>query len=60
MLRADRNAATLAGLICSAAALKGKSGRVLTAEDFDIYNREMTIAKEPTVDDFMRVLGSKG
>lgn len=60
MLRADRNAATLAGLFCAAHSLKGKDGNVLKAAEFDIYNRdEMPEPKEPSVEDFMRVLSRK-
>jgi hypothetical protein len=60
MLRADRNASTLAGLICAAAGLKGKAGNVLTADDFDFYNRDPETPKELTVDRIMSVLGRKG
>ncbi len=60
MLRADRNTAMLAGLICAAGHLKGKSGKVLTADDFDFYNRDTSAPKELTVADFMKVLGRKG
>lgn len=61
MLRADRNTAMVAGLICAAAGIKNKAGRLLTADDFDVYNRpDEPEKKEPTVDDFMRVLGRKG
>lgn len=61
MLRADRNAATLAGLICAAAGIKNRSGALLTATDFDVYNRpDEPVSKEPTVEDFMRILGRKG
>ena len=59
MLRADRNAAVLAGLICAAAGIKGKDGKALTADSFDIYNRQDSEEKELTVDDFMRVLARK-
>ncbi len=57
MLRADRNAAILAGLICAAAGIKGKDGKILTATEFDIFNRGEE--KDLTVDDFMRVLARK-
>lgn len=59
MLRADRNASILAGLICSAAGIKGKSGKVLTASDFDIYNRTEAPADELTAEKIMRALGGK-
>lgn len=57
MLRADRNAATLAGLICAAAGLKGKAGALLNAADFDVYNRTDEAPEELTVDKIMSVLG---
>lgn len=60
MLRADRNASILAGLICSAAGIKSKAGKVLTAADFDIYNRADEPQEELTVDKIMSVLGRKG
>ncbi len=59
MLRADRNAAMLAGLICAAAGIKGKAGNALTASDFDIYNRTDEPEKELTVENVMRALGGK-
>jgi hypothetical protein len=45
--------------VASAAGLKGRDGDVLTASDFDFYNRDTTPPKEPTVQDFMRVLGGR-
>lgn len=59
MLRADRNAAVLAGLICAAAGIKGKNGKVLTAADFDIFNRNDEPPKELTVAEVMAVLSRK-
>lgn len=59
MLRADRNASMLAGLISAAAGLKGKGGKVLTAADFDVFNRNDEPAKELTVDQIMSVLGGR-
>lgn len=59
MLRADRNAATLAGLICAAAGIKGQGGKVLTAQDFDNYNRDEQPPEDLTVDKLMKVLGGK-
>lgn len=56
MLRADRNTATIAGLICAAAGIKGKAGNALTASDFDFYNRTDEARKELTVDQIMSVL----
>jgi hypothetical protein len=60
MLRADRNAAMLAGLICAAAGLKGKAGTVLTESDFDRYNQDPKPPEELTVEKLMKVLGRKG
>jgi hypothetical protein len=59
MLRADRNTATLAGLICAAAGIKGSHGKVLTAADFDPFNRNDEPAKELTVAEVMAVLSRK-
>jgi len=59
MLRADRNAAVLAGLICAAAGIKNASGKVLTAADFDIFNRNDEPAKDLTVAEVMAVLSRK-
>ena len=68
MLRADRNASILAGLICAGRTikslgnvepLKGNGGKVLTARDFDIYNHSDEPEKELTVDKIMGVLGRK-
>jgi hypothetical protein len=57
MLRADRNMAILAGLICSAAGIKNKAGKVFAAAEFDVYNQpDKPPQKELTADDFMRVL----
>jgi hypothetical protein len=51
----------LAGLVCAAAGMKSKTGKVPVAADFDIYNRaDVPEPKEPTVDDFMRILSRKG
>lgn len=69
MLRADRNAAVAAGLICAPRdikgvgtidGLKGKAGNVLKQSDFDVFNRDPEPEKELTPEDFMRVLSRKG
>jgi len=60
MLRNDRALYTIAGLICSAAGIKNKAGKVLEAHDFDVFNRDPENQKPLTADDFMRVLGRKG
>lgn len=68
MLRADRNASILAGLLCAPRTikglgyvepLKGAGGKPLVAADFDIYSRSDEPGKELTVDKIMGVLGSK-
>lgn len=49
--------AILAGLICSAAGIKNKAGKVFAAAEFDVYNQpDKPPQKELTADDFMRVL----
>lgn len=55
LLRNESGFATVAGLICTAAGIKGRNGSVLTAADFNPYARDDDPERVATVDDLKQM-----